>query len=56
MGLLRNRTDAPGGERAYKLDGRALVGIRDRVDVAPGEDPALVLALTVAIDPLTSRG
>jgi uncharacterized protein YxjI len=26
------------------------------VDVAPGEDAALVLALTVAIDSLTSRG
>ncbi len=45
---------------------KALVGIRDRfaidvrdsygVEVAEGEDAALMLALTVAIDALTTRG
>jgi hypothetical protein len=45
MGFLRRRSDEPGGERFLMSYG---------VDVATGEDVPLILAITVAIDALTT--
>ena len=43
------------GRRAYKVNGKALLRVRESygVEIAGGEDVPLLLAITVAIDSLT---